>query len=206
MHPPASQTIPQPGHGAGPGDRTALLVIDMQKGLFHGPQSPWRGADILANVNRLIGRARDAGAPVIFLQHSGPPGSPAEPGSPGWELLDELDVAASDRILRKTRTSVFWQTPLDGMLVSAGVRDVVVCGMKTDYCIDTACRVAAELGYRPVLAADAHTTVDAPGLGLAAEAIVGHHNRILGGAFAQVVDTADLRFFWRESCHDDTPV
>ncbi|MNP87043.1 Isochorismatase family protein [compost metagenome] len=64
--------------------------------------------------------------------------------------------------------------------------------MKTQYCVDTSCRVAAELGFKPVLVSDAHTCMDTPGL--SAEAIVAHHNSTLAGAFALVLAAADLSF------------
>lgn len=41
----------------------ALLVIDLQVGLLHGPEAPHAGAETLANINRLSQAARAAGAP-----------------------------------------------------------------------------------------------------------------------------------------------
>lgn len=64
--------------------------------------------------------------------------------------------------------------------------------MKTEFCVDTTCRAAAGLGLRPILVADAHTTTDSPLL--SAQAIIEHHNRTLGGAFAELLRTADCRF------------
>lgn len=60
----------------------ALLVIDMQMGLFHGSDKPYHGAQILSNINRLIDKAHDAGVPIFIARHTGPAGSPIEPGSP----------------------------------------------------------------------------------------------------------------------------
>ena len=77
-------------------------------------------------------------------------------------------------------------------LAEAGIAELVIAGMKTEFCVDTTCRAAAGLGFRPVLVADAHTTTDSPLL--QAELIIGHHNRTLGGAFAQLIQTADCRF------------
>ena len=51
--------------------KRALLVIDMQVGLFHGPERPYDGERVLANINRLIGRAHEAGAPVFAVRHTG---------------------------------------------------------------------------------------------------------------------------------------
>ncbi|MCX5542781.1 isochorismatase family protein [Paraburkholderia sp. CNPSo 3076] len=63
-------------------ERRALLIIDMQEGLFNGPNSPFEGQRVLANIKQLIAEARKARAPVFAARHVGPPGSPIEPGSP----------------------------------------------------------------------------------------------------------------------------
>ena len=72
--------------------KRALLVIDMQVGLFHGPERPYDGERVLANINRLIGRAHEAGAPVFAVRHTGPVGSPIAPGSPLIALVPELEI------------------------------------------------------------------------------------------------------------------
>jgi nicotinamidase-related amidase len=63
---------------------------------------------------------------------------------------------------------------------------------ETQYCIDSACRAAADQGFNPVLVADAHTCMDTPAL--PARAIIEHHNATLKGAFARVTKTADTTF------------
>ncbi len=45
----------------------ALLILDMQVGLFHGPDKPWAGEALLNTLNSLLSKARKAGAPVFFL-------------------------------------------------------------------------------------------------------------------------------------------
>lgn len=173
--------------------RRALLVLDMQVGLFQGPERPWRGEQVLATSNQLIGAARNADVPVFFARHTGPEGSPIAAGSPAWQLHPELNVDPQrDRLFDKTRPSAFFATSLADELRAADVEELVIVGMKTQYCVDTNCRVAAELGFKPVLVSDAHTCMDTPGL--SAEAIVAHHNFTLAGAFARVLTAADLSF------------
>lgn len=179
-------------HGPRPG-RRALLIVDMQQGLFNGPEKPYEGKRILANVSQLISRAHEAGAPVFAARHTGPKGSPIEPGSALAQLLPDLALdLATDTVFDKTRPNCFAGTGLAQWLGAAGVGELVIAGMKTEYCIDTTCRAAADLGFQPVLAADAHTTVDSPGL--PAKAIIEHHNRTLNGPFARLLDTANCRF------------
>jgi len=178
---------------AEPSLRRALLIIDMQRGMFDGPEPPHEGERVLAQINQLAARARQASAPIFAARHTGPAGSPIAVGSPTWELLSRLAVdAAHDTVFDKTRPSCFFGTELAAYLAEAGVEELVITGMKTEYCIDATCRAAADLGLRPVLVADAHTCMDTSVL--PAASIIAHHNLTLGGAFAQLVAAADCRF------------
>ncbi|MCO2667235.1 isochorismatase family protein, partial [Pseudomonas aeruginosa] len=81
----------------------------------------------------------------------------------------------------------FVGTRLAEWLHAAGIGEIVIAGMKTQYCVDTTCRAAADLGFRAVLVTDAHTCTDTPAL--PAERIVAHHNATLGGPFAVLTTT-----------------
>ena len=72
----------------------ALLVIDMQEGLFNGPNKPFDGQRVLANIAGLIAKARKARAPIFAARHVGPPGSLIEPGSPLTHLLPSAHSTA----------------------------------------------------------------------------------------------------------------
>jgi nicotinamidase-related amidase len=173
--------------------KKALLVIDMQVGLFHGPQAPFEGERVLANINTLIVAARAAGAPVVVVRHTGPEGSPIAAGSALWQVLPELGVDVhQDHFVDKTRPSCFFNTGLAEWLDDAGVGELVICGMKTDYCIDSTGRLAGDLGFKAVLVADAHTTMDSPVLDAAA--IIAHHNQVLAGPFVKLLSTAEVSF------------
>ncbi|CAB3748391.1 cysteine hydrolase [Burkholderia puraquae] len=168
--------------------KRALLVVDMQVGLFHGPERPYDGERVLANINRLIDRAHEAGAPVFAVRHTGPAGSPIAPGTPLTALLPELAIdTARDIVFDKAQSSCFAGTRLAEWLREAGIGEIVIAGMKTQYCVDTACRAAADHGFRAVLVTDAHTCMDTPAL--PAERIVAHHNATLGGPFAALTTT-----------------
>ena len=166
---------------------TALLVIDMQRSLLD--EGPWQKDTLLKNVSFLIGRARSADVPVIFIRDTR-----VEPDS---KLASSLERGPNDLVIFKDFCDSFLGTPLQSYLQEASVKDLVVCGMQTDYCIDTTCRRAASLGYHVQLAADAHSTFDHQYL--PAAKIIAHHNRILrnfsaGGGRVTAVPSAEVSF------------
>lgn len=170
---------------------TALLIIDMQTGLYDGPQKPFERERLLDTVNQLIQRARSASAPIFFARHTGPTGSPIEAGSPLWQLWRGLNVDEShDHLFNKTRPSCFLGTDLAQQLAAAQIEELVIVGMKTQFCVDTTCRVAVELGFSVVLPEDGHTCMDTPAL--SAKAIIEHHNATLAGAFTKQVKARDI--------------
>lgn len=175
---------------------SALLVIDVQSGLFDGDPRPDDADAVIARLNALIARARDAGAPVIFVRHERP-GTALEPGAPGWAFQAQLDVHDDDLIVGKTSPDAFLRTALEPLLVTLNVDQLVIGGYASDFCIDTTTRRAAALGYPVVLAADAHTTHDKPHL--TAARIREHHNATLSdivsfGVPIRAVDSAQIQF------------
>ncbi|MGB7649239.1 MAG: cysteine hydrolase family protein [Pseudomonas fluorescens] len=171
----------------------ALLIIDMQTGLYDGPEKPFERERVLDTINHLIHRARSANAAIFVARHTGPAGSPIEAGSPLWQLWHGLDVdEARDHLFNKTRPSCFLGTDLANQLAAAQVNELVIVGMKTQFCIDTTCRVAADLGFSVVLPQDGHTCMDTPAL--SAEAIIAHHNATLAGAFVKRVTAQTIEF------------
>lgn len=171
----------------------ALVIIDMQEGLFRGPASPHSADAVLTNILLLIAKARQSQVPIFFIRHVGPDGSPFSASSPLTRLIAELDVDVErDIVLTKTYPSCFRDTELQRQLTQRGVKQLVIAGMKTEFCVDTTSRAAPELGFTAVLISDAHTTIDNPHL--SAKDIIGHHNRTLAGPFVALSTAADWRF------------
>ena len=170
----------------------ALLILDIQVGLVHGPEKPWRCEALLQTVNTLMDKARSARAPVFLARHIGPVGSPIEPGSPLTEVAQELKLLGDEVVFEKRRPNAFEMTDLADNLRSREVTGVVITGMKTQYCVDSTCRAARDLGFDAVLIADGHTCSDTPVM--KAQDIVAHHNATLDGPFCQLVQAEDWRF------------
>lgn len=155
---------------------TALLVIDVQRGLCSGENRPFEAPAVIQRINGVAERVRAAGGPVIFVQHESGPGY-LEYGTDAWQLADGLRPEPTDLRVRKTTPDSFHGTDLLEILRTTGVTDLVICGMHTEFCVDTTTRLALAAGYPVVLIADAHTTDDKPHL--SAEQIIRHHNETL---------------------------
>ncbi len=72
--------------------------------------------------------------------------------------FDEIAPAEDEMIFRKTSSSVFISTNIDYVLRNLEVRSLIIAGMMTDQCVESAVRDACDLGYLVTLVADACTT------------------------------------------------
>jgi len=182
----------------------ALLVIDVQRG-FHdlehwGPTSNPRAEENIASlVQHWTATAR--GPVVLVRHHSRDADSPLAPGGEGHALQDFLDVAAADLIVEKEVNSAFYGTPdLRSWLDDAGIRDLVLCGIQTNQCVETTARMGGNLGYHVIVALDATRTFDlvaeVPGAGqvrISAEELMRTTAvNLQGGGFATVLSTAEV--------------
>jgi nicotinamidase-related amidase len=175
---------------------SALVIIDVQCGLFDDAPRPADADAVIGRINALAARARTAGVPVIWVQHERASGALAF-GSQSWNLVPQLQVAPSDHNIRKCTPDSFLRTELGDLLTSLQVTQLVVCGYATEFCVDTTTRRAAALGYEVVIAADAHTTHDKAHA--SAAQIRAHHNATLPdiGSFGPTIsalDAAQIRF------------
>jgi len=169
----------------------ALLLIDIQHAMFgaggvcHAPEK------LIAQAGRLLAEARDAGAPVFHVQHCEDQG-PFEPGGADWHIHPAVAPREGEPVIQKWACSAFYQTDLDQQLRAKDIGALTIAGLQTEFCIDTACRVAQSLGYAVTLVADAHSTFDSPTL--SAAQIIDHHNRVLSGIVAKVCPAGEIRF------------
>ncbi|MFI5101992.1 MAG: cysteine hydrolase family protein [Terriglobales bacterium] len=168
-----------------PAAKTAVLVIDVQRGILDGPKLARKKEndqaldETVARIAGLIERARTASVPVIYIQHDGGRGHRLEPETSGWPLRSEIAPRSGEPVIHKRACDAFFATTLDAELVGAGIKQLVICGCMTQYCIDTTVRRAVSLGYDVVLAADGHMTADTDTLRF--EQIIAHHNAVLDG-------------------------
>jgi len=139
---------------------------------------------VIRNIKGVLETARGAGMPVIYFQNgwdadyveAGGPGSPNWHKSNalktmrekpelqgqllargGWdyELVEELAPQPGDIVLSKTRYSGFFNSQLDSVLRSRGVRTLVFVGIATNVCVESTLRDGFFLEYFGVVLADA---------------------------------------------------
>jgi len=174
----------------------AVLVIDVQRGLCEGEYQTFDAAGVIDRINAVTAKARAAGALVVIIQHESNEGLLVH-GSRGWELAPQLQIAATDTMLRKTATDSFHRTELEAILNRHGVSELVICGMQSDFCVDSTTRRALALGFPVVLVSDGHTTLD--NKHLTAVQITQHHNETLSniesfGVRARLESAREVRF------------
>ncbi len=156
--------------------KTALLVIDVQRALCEGEYEVFEADSVIDRINLVCDKARDAKALVVFIQHEAETGI-LEFNSEGWQLAKSLRTEPTDRFIRKTAADSFHRTTLEQLLRDHGVSELVICGLQSEFCIDTTTRRALALGFAVVLVADAHSTL--ANKHLSATQIIAHHTTTL---------------------------
>ena len=143
---------------------SALMIIDVQRDVV--PRA-LNVEQVVSNINSLIGKARESGTPVIWVQHSD---DYLIKNTDGWEFVPELKPAPGDLRIYKTRANSFTDTDLSETLEALGTKHLIITGAQTDFCVNATSNAAVELGFDVTLVSDAHTTEDTS-LSTAAELI-----------------------------------
>ncbi|MDB9528149.1 cysteine hydrolase [Oscillatoria sp. CS-180] len=157
-------------------NRTALIVYDMQAGIFSQLSD---GDTVKAQVIKVLEAARKVGLRIFFMRHMSLPKELSGvfqlktakawqratsvddvqpwflPSSPGFQLIPEISPLPSEAIFDKITMSAFEGTPLDIALRDCGIQTVIVVGVATEIGIEPTLRHAADLGYISVMVTDA---------------------------------------------------
>jgi nicotinamidase-related amidase len=145
---------------------TALIVIDLQKGIVNGNFIHPIG-EVIDRTRALIDVFRRKDLPVVLVNVAGRAPRRTEQGprnnlssSEGWsDLLAELDKQPSDIVVTKRSWGAFATTNLEHQLKARGVTQVVVTGVVTSGGVEATARQAYEQGFNVTLAIDAMTDV-----------------------------------------------
>lgn len=201
------RNVPIPKHD------TAVLVVDMQRAFFDNNDSLGRaGLDVaplrvaIPGCVKLVNLARASGVPVIFTRYVYHPGmvdfgrkhgknveerlaaNSLGFGSDEIEIIPELGVRPNEVVIDKSRPSSFYGTRLEPVLTASGIRNLIVCGVTTNICVETTVRDAGQRDYGTFVVRDA-----------VGEFTTERNHYALFGmnwSFGNVVDIADIEGAW----------
>lgn len=141
---------------------TALIVVDLQKGILGSPFSRSVGP-VVERTRELLDAFRARSLPVVLVNVSG--GAPGRTEQPrrhpdplpdGFtDLLPELGQRPNDIVMTKRTWGAFASTDLEARLKNLGVTQVVVTGVATATGVEATARQAYEQGFNVTLAIDA---------------------------------------------------
>jgi nicotinamidase-related amidase len=183
-------------------NNTALLIIDVQMALFlrgkYDGKKIFQAEQLLQNIRTLIQKACSSNTPIFYVQHTD--NRYLRQGSSFWEIHPQIKPEANDTVILKYHVDSFNNTNLHEQLKSLDIQRLVICGLQTELCVDTACRAAFSLGYKQnIFVSDGHSTFDSNIL--SAAQIIEHHNGIIGGQapnnelrFADLKKTEEVEF------------
>jgi nicotinamidase-related amidase len=150
-------------------NKTALVLIDLQKGITSSQTSPYASDVIVENAARIAARFRELKALVVlvrvaFSKDGGDRLSPkvdspmTSPGArpEGWDEIDpRIGVCESDLVIIKKQWGAFYGTELDLQLRRRGITTIVIGGIATNYGVESTARDAYERGYQLIFVEDA---------------------------------------------------
>ena len=136
---------------------SVLVIIDAQREYIDGALPLTGVNEAVAEIGKLLARARQSGTPAIHVMHKGK-GGLFDPASPGFEIAAPLHPLAHETIVEKSRVSAFAGTGLAEVLQHIGRKNLIVVGFMTHNCVSSTARDARDLGYAPTIIAAATAT------------------------------------------------
>ena len=191
---------------------TAVMVIDMQNAFCSDKATAVSGRNnsaIRAMIPRLqnfLAQVRQKNITIVFvravmeegdfsnpmkelgIRHYGPEVAYCLRGAPETEFIPEIQPAANEIVIEKTRYSAFLKTALDDRLRGLGIATLVVTGVGTNVCVETTCRDAYMRDYYVVVPSDLVASID--------QSLHEGSLRNLDRYFATVTSSAEILRLW----------
>jgi len=164
--------------------KTALVAIDMQNAFLepNGPIPVRSALEIVEPINHAARGCRELGVPVIWIRSHHPANggdwrhffdhfvrpdrreaaaAHLSADAHGSQFYSEMDVQDSDYIVIKNRYSCFvpGSSSLERLLRSLGRDTIVLCGTKTNICVESTARDGMMIDFRVVVLQDATSTL-----------------------------------------------
>lgn len=147
---------------------TALVLIDLQRGIVAGNTAPHRATDVVARAAQLAKACRESGVLVVLVRVDvGPAGvlfpivtadipRPPFVASDGWaDIVADLGPEPTDVVVTKHQPNAFFGTDIDIQLSRRGIRTILLGGISTNIGVEATARAAHERGYEQIFVEDA---------------------------------------------------
>ncbi|HTY39208.1 MAG TPA: hydrolase [Bacteroidota bacterium] len=151
--------------------KTALVVIDLQKGIVGIQSEPHSSGTVVENAAKLAKEFRKNGMPVFLVRVTPSPDGkdglqpmtdnkpPAMNRAPDWaDIVPELGPEPADHVITKRQWGAFYGTELDLQLRRRGIDTIVLCGISTNIGVESTARFAFEYGYQQIFVEDASSS------------------------------------------------
>lgn len=157
--------------------KTALVVIDLQKGIVARKTAPHDPVLVVSNASKIAEAFRKNNMPVFLIRVT-PSGDlkdglrpMADSEASNWknlpadwsEPVPEMNRQPSDFLITKRQWGAFYGTELDLQLRRRGIDTIVLCGISTDIGVESTARSAYEHGYNQIFAEDAMSAMSEAG-------------------------------------------
>ncbi len=152
---------------------TALILIDLQKGIAGRPMAPHPASEVIAGAAKLAAAMRAKGGAVVYVRveiadvlrlpvDASPwdPNAPPPPASAS-ELVAEAGYSPGDVLIVKRQWGAFYGTGLDQQLRRRGIRTILLGGVATNFGVESTARDAYDRGYAVVFVEDVMSSVAA---------------------------------------------
>jgi nicotinamidase-related amidase len=154
--------------------KTALVVIDLQKGIVGRQTAPYASDIVVKNAAALADAFRKIGLPVFLVRVAFSPDGkdvlrplvdvpwPAQTPPPGWtDIVPEMGPKPGDFVITKHQWGAFYGTELDLEFRRHGITTMVLCGIATNIGVESTARFAFEYGFNQIFAEDAMSAMSA---------------------------------------------
>ncbi|WP_217077762.1 cysteine hydrolase family protein [Clostridium baratii] len=139
-------------------NKKALLVVDVQTALVL--EKPFAVEEVISNIKSLLKICRENDVEIIYVRHNGEVGTELEANTDGWSIYNEIKPIGNEKIINKNFNSAFRGTELKEYLDKKGIKELILTGIQTEYCIDATCKVAFEYEFKVIIPEMTNTTFD----------------------------------------------
>ncbi len=151
--------------------KTAIVVIDLQKGIVAGERLPHTSQTVIENTAQILHTFRKNNMPVFLVrvvisndQKDRPNPASDIPSAVGMKMPDdwsdfvsELQQENTDIVINKRQWGAFYGTELELQLRRRKIDTIVLCGISTNIGVESTARFAYEYGYNQIFVEDAMT-------------------------------------------------